>query len=145
MLTRIIPIYCIPLIHNSLVMYSSAMIVTVVPVSVHHSAPVGYWEHDGCPRGCRHGAHRLRLASAGWWVHLYWHLSHKRFFHRNSNSALLQLHLHSRLNTWLQWIAQRRDKKHMSFGIGAPCIKDLMVPLLCRKLFKLMYNNNLFL
>ena len=32
----------------------------------------------------------------------------------------LQLHLHSRLDTWLQWIGQtitRRGERHLSFGI----------------------------
>ena len=33
-------------------------------------------------------------------------------------SALPQLHFHSRLNTWLQWIEQRQlqDEEHSSFG-----------------------------
>ena len=42
--------------------------------------------------------------------------------------SLLQLHLNSRLNTWLQWIGQRQlqdqDKKHFSFGIWcALCLR----------------------
>ena len=38
-------------------------------------------------------------------------------------SALLQLHLHSRLNTWLQWIGRSHPKTRretfMFFGFGA--------------------------
>ena len=36
-----------------------------------------------------------------------------------SLSAMLQLHLHSWLNTWLRWIGQRqrRKEKHLGFGI----------------------------
>ena len=46
-------------------------------------------------------------------------------------SALLQLHLHARLNTWVQWIGPkttaRWDETHLSFGIGAPYIRDMSV------------------
>ena len=48
-------------------------------------------------------------------------------------SALLQLHLHSRLNTWLQWIGQRRlqDEMRIILGIRASYIRDFTVtPLL---------------
>ena len=31
--------------------------------------------------------------------------------------TLLQLHLHSRLSAWFQWIGQRRDEKHLSIAI----------------------------
>ena len=42
---------------------------------------------------------------------------------------LLQLHLHSELNTWLQWIQQRQleDKKHLSFEIGVTYIRDSII------------------
>ena len=44
-------------------------------------------------------------------------------------SALLQLHLHSRLNTWLQQIAQRQlqDETRHILGFGASYIRDLTV------------------
>ena len=46
-------------------------------------------------------------------------------------SALLQLHLHSRLNTWLQWIGQRQlqdeTRNIQSLWFGASYIRDLMV------------------
>ena len=46
-------------------------------------------------------------------------------------SALLQLHLRFRLNTWLQWIGQRQlqdDTRNIKvLGIGAPYIRDLTV------------------
>ena len=45
--------------------------------------------------------------------------------------ALLKLHLHSRLNTWLQYIAQRQlldETRNISvWGFGASNIRDLMV------------------
>ena len=44
-------------------------------------------------------------------------------------SALLQLHLHSQLNTWLQWIGQRQQQDETRnidvLGLGAPYIKEL--------------------
>ena len=46
-------------------------------------------------------------------------------------SALLQLHLHSQLNTWLQWIGQRQlqDKTRNIYvsGLGASYIRELTV------------------
>ena len=46
-------------------------------------------------------------------------------------SALLQLHLHSRLNTWLQRVGQRRLQDEMriisNLGFGASYIKDSTV------------------
>ena len=44
-------------------------------------------------------------------------------------SGLLQLHLHSRLNAWLQWIGQRYEK-HLSFGFDVSSIRDLMFLML---------------
>ena len=47
--------------------------------------------------------------------------------------ALLQLHLHSRLNTWLQWIGQRQlhdDKTNIAvLEFGATYIRDSNVRL----------------
>ena len=47
------------------------------------------------------------------------------------HSALLQLHLHSRLNTWLQWIEQRRlqdETRNIEvFRFGGAYIRGLMV------------------
>ena len=45
-------------------------------------------------------------------------------------SALLQLHHHSRLNTWLQWIGQKQlrwDEKHLCFWFGATYTKGLTI------------------
>ena len=46
-------------------------------------------------------------------------------------SALLQLHLHSQLHTWLQWIGQRQlqdeTRNIYIWGIGAFYIRDLTV------------------
>ena len=46
-------------------------------------------------------------------------------------SALLQLHLHSQLNTWLQWIVQRQlqdeTKNIYVSGLGATYIRELTV------------------
>ena len=46
-------------------------------------------------------------------------------------SALLQLHLHFRLNTWLQWIGQRQLQRETTnievLRIAAPYIRDLTV------------------
>ena len=46
-------------------------------------------------------------------------------------SALLQLHLHSQLNTWLQWIGQKQlqDKTRNIYvlGLGASYIRELTV------------------
>ena len=46
-------------------------------------------------------------------------------------SALLQLHLHSQLNTWLQWIGQRQlqDETRSIYvlGLGASYIRELTV------------------
>ena len=46
-------------------------------------------------------------------------------------SVLVQLHLRSRLNTWLQWITQRRlqdeTRNILVSGLGAPYIRDFMV------------------
>ena len=41
-------------------------------------------------------------------------------------SALLQLHLHSRLNTWLQWVWQRhlQDERRIVLCFGATYIRD---------------------
>ena len=43
-------------------------------------------------------------------------------------SALLQLHLRSPLNTWLEYIAQRQLQAEMRninvLGFGATCIRD---------------------
>ena len=45
--------------------------------------------------------------------------------------ALLQLHLHSRPNTWLKWIGQRQLQDKVRniyvFGFGAPYIRGLTV------------------
>ena len=45
--------------------------------------------------------------------------------------AMLQLHLHSWLKTWLEWIAQRQlqdeTRDILVSGFGAPYIKDFMV------------------
>ena len=44
-------------------------------------------------------------------------------------SALLQLHLHSRLNTWLTWIGQLQDETRniKVLGFGAPYIRGSTV------------------
>ena len=46
-------------------------------------------------------------------------------------SALLQLHLHSQLNTWLQWIGPRQlqdeTRNVYGWGLGATYIRDLTV------------------
>ena len=46
-------------------------------------------------------------------------------------SALLQLHLHSQLNTWVQWIGQQQLQDETTdikvFGFGAAYIRDLTV------------------
>ena len=46
-------------------------------------------------------------------------------------SALLQLHLHSRINTWFQWIGQRQlqDETNiiLSLGFGATYIREFTV------------------
>ena len=46
-------------------------------------------------------------------------------------SALLQLHLHSQFNTWLQWIGQRelQDETRTIYvlGLGASYIRELTV------------------
>ena len=46
-------------------------------------------------------------------------------------SALLQLHLHPRLNTWFQWIGQRQlqdeTRNIYVLGLGAPYIIDFAV------------------
>ena len=46
-------------------------------------------------------------------------------------SALLQLHLHSGLYTWLQWIGHRQLQNEMRIikvlGFGAPYIRGLMI------------------
>ena len=46
-------------------------------------------------------------------------------------SALLQLHLHSQLNTWLQWIGQRRLQDETIniyvWGFDASYIRELTV------------------
>ena len=46
-------------------------------------------------------------------------------------SALLQLHLHSQLNTWLQWIGQRQlqdeTRNIYVLGLGASYIRELTV------------------
>ena len=46
-------------------------------------------------------------------------------------SALLQLHLHSQLNTWFQWIEQRQlqdeTRNIYVLGFGAPYIRELKV------------------
>ena len=45
-------------------------------------------------------------------------------------SALLQLHLHSRLNTWFQWIGKNNCKTrqyHFRFGIWWPYIRDFTI------------------
>ena len=46
-------------------------------------------------------------------------------------SALLRLHIHSKLNTWLQWIEQRplqdKTKNNQVLGFGASYIGDLTV------------------
>ena len=48
-------------------------------------------------------------------------------------SALPQLHLHSQLNTWLQWIGQRQlqDETTNSYilELGAPYIRELTANL----------------
>ena len=50
-------------------------------------------------------------------------------------SALLQLHLHSRLNIWLQEIRQRQPQDSTTIfkvlGFGAPYIRDLEVIFIC--------------
>ena len=50
-------------------------------------------------------------------------------------SALLQLHLHSQLNTFLQWIDQRQlqdeTRNIYVWGLGVPYIRDLMVYSRC--------------
>ena len=50
---------------------------------------------------------------------------------RASPLGAVQLHHHSRLNTWLQWIGQktiaRRDEKHLSLGFGESYTRGLMV------------------
>ena len=47
---------------------------------------------------------------------------------------LLQLHLHSLLNTWLHWIGQRQLQDEMRnievWGFGATCIGGLTVHLI---------------
>ena len=58
-------------------------------------------------------------------------------------SVLFQLHLHSRLKTWLQWIGQRQDEKHLHVGFGAPYIRDLMVFLRKRLLGVYVTNASL--
>ena len=46
-------------------------------------------------------------------------------------SVLLQLHLHSQLNTWLQWIGQRQQQAETRniyiWGMDASYIRDMMV------------------
>ena len=46
-------------------------------------------------------------------------------------SALLQLHLHSQHNTWLQWIGQRQlhdETRNINvLGLGATYIRELTV------------------
>ena len=46
-------------------------------------------------------------------------------------SALLQLHLHSQLNTWVQWIGQQQLQDETTdikvLGFGAAFIRDLTV------------------
>ena len=48
--------------------------------------------------------------------------------------ALLQLHLRSRLNTWLHWIEQRQlqdeTRNIQIWGFGVPHIRDFMVILI---------------
>ena len=50
-------------------------------------------------------------------------------------SALLQLHLHSRLNTWLLWIEQRqihgeiRSRTYVLPGIPLPCLHKIRGPV----------------
>ena len=50
-------------------------------------------------------------------------------------SALLQLHLHSRLNIWLQWLRQRQlqdeTRNIQLFGFGATYIRGMMVICFC--------------
>ena len=50
-------------------------------------------------------------------------------------SALLQLHLHSQLNTWLQWIKQRQlqdeTRNIYVWGLGASYIRELTVVFFC--------------
>ena len=57
--------------------------------------------------------------------------SHAQWNIRLNLSALLQLHLHSRLNTWLQWIEQRQlqhEKRTISvLGFGVTYIRDFVV------------------
>ena len=52
-------------------------------------------------------------------------------FLEHSLSALLQLHLHSQVNTWLQRIGQRQSQAETSniyvLGFGATYIGDLTV------------------
>ena len=54
-------------------------------------------------------------------------------------SALLQLHLHSQLNTWFQWIGQRQlqDETRMIWGLefGATYIRDFTVSYLFSRQF----------
>ena len=51
-------------------------------------------------------------------------------------SALLQLHFHSQLNTWLQWIGQRQLQDETRnihvLGLGAAYIRELKVHSLAR-------------
>ena len=58
----------------------------------------------------------------------FWHQAITRI-NADLLSALLQLHLHSRLNTWVQWIGRRQlqDETHLSFGVRASCIRDFTV------------------
>ena len=61
-------------------------------------------------------------AASTWKKVLFWRLS-----------ALLQLHLHSRLNTWVQWFVQRQLQDDMRnikvWGFGASHIRGLTIYL----------------
>ena len=69
------------------------------------------------------------------WIHSlqesqHWILTHSIAV-EHLLSALLQLHLHSGLNTWLQWIGQRELQNERRniwvWGFRAPYVRDLMV------------------
>ena len=58
-------------------------------------------------------------------------------------SALLHLHLHSRLNTQLQWIGQRQLQNETRniyvLGFGATCIRDFTVYYFLSNLFDISF------